>query len=245
MARYAGAALAVTRAPERETETIRASDGTVAGMRDERAFTPPLGTGDTDDYDRTIRRWTRELRWRGAVLDLLAPRPGEMVVDVGCGTGSFAILLKKRHPLVNVVGIDPDVHALAIAREKATREGAEIDWHQGFAEALPAESADAVTSSLVFHQVPLAGKRSGMAAMYRALKPGGRLVLADYSRQSGLMRLLFRLTVQRLDGVEDTQLNADGILPGLIGDAGFAEVRERDRVHTATGTIAVLTALKR
>lgn len=59
------------------------------------------------------------------------------------------------------------------------------------------------------------------------------------------MRLLFRLTVQRLDGIEDTRPNADGVLPGLIGDAGFAEVHERDRVHTATGTIAIITALKR
>ena len=168
----------MTRAPESETKTMRANDDTAAGMGDERAFTPPLGTGDTDDYDRTIRRWTRELRWRGAMVDLLAPRPGEMVVDVGCGTGSFAILLKKRHPRVDVVGIDPDAQALAIAREKAAREGAEIDWRQGFADALPAQSADAVTSSLVFHQVPLAGKRSGLAAMHRALKPGGRLVLA-------------------------------------------------------------------
>lgn len=60
-----------------------------------------------------------------------------------------------------------------------------------------------------------------------------------------LMRLLFRLTVQRLDGVEDAQPNADGVLPGLIEDAGFTEVRERDRVHTATGTIAIFTALRR
>lgn len=158
---------------------MRTSGDTVACMQDERSFTPPLGTGDTDDYDRAIRRWTRELRWRGAMLDLLAPHPGEMVVDVGCGTGSFAILLKKRHPRVVVAGIDPDAHALAIAREKATRAGAEIDWRQGFADALPAQSADVVTSSLAFHQVPLAGKHSGVAAMHRALKPGGRLVLAD------------------------------------------------------------------
>ncbi len=215
------------------------------GVRDERPFTPPLGTGDTEDYDRAIRRWTRELRWRGAMLELLAPQPGETIVDIGCGTGSFAILLKKLHPQVLVVGIDPDAQALAIARAKAIREGVDIDWRQGFADGLPAESADAVTSSLVFHQVPLAGKRSAMIAMHRALRPIGRLVLADYGRQSGLMRLLFRLTVQRLDGVEDTQPNADGVLPGLIKDAGFADVEECDRVHTVTGTIAILTARKR
>jgi ubiquinone/menaquinone biosynthesis C-methylase UbiE len=221
------------------------TDNTKAGGPDERPFTPPLGTGDTEDYDRAIRRWTRELRWRGAMLDLLAPRPGEAIVDVGCGTGSFAILLKKQHPQILVAGIDPDAQALGIARAKASREGVDIDWRQGFADALPAESADAVTSSLVFHQVPLAGKRSTMVAMHRALKPGGRLVLADYGRQAGLMRLLFRLTVQRLDGIEDTQPNADGVLPGLIAEAGFADVEERDRIHTVTGTIAILIARKR
>lgn len=216
-----------------------------AGAQDPMAFTPPLGTGDTADYDRTIQTWTRELRWRGAMLDLLAPKPGETIADVGCGTGSFAVLLKQRYPQVSVTGIDPDAQALDIARDKAARATVTIDWRQGFAEALPADSANAVTSSLVFHQVPLVGKRSGMAAMYRALKPGGRLIFCDYSRQDGLMRLLFRLTVQRLDGVEDTQPNADGVLPGLIAEAGFAEVTERERIHTLTGTIAIFTARKR
>jgi hypothetical protein len=49
----------------------------------ERAYTPPLGTGDTADYDRAIRRWTREMRWRRAMIGLLAPRAGETIVDVG------------------------------------------------------------------------------------------------------------------------------------------------------------------
>lgn len=216
-----------------------------ADTQEPQAFTPPLGTGDTADYDRAIRTWTRELRWRGAMLDLLAPRPGETVTDVGCGTGSFAILLKQRHAGVSVTGIDPDAQALDIARGKAARAAVRIDWRHGFGDALPPGSADAVTSSLVFHQVPLAGKRSGMAAMYRALKPGGRLVFCDYSRQVGLMRFLFRLTVQRLDGVEDTQPNADGVIPGLIAEAGFADVTERERIHTLTGTIAIFTARKR
>ncbi|MCP1471982.1 ubiquinone/menaquinone biosynthesis C-methylase UbiE [Sphingobium sp. OAS761] len=214
---------------------------------DERAlrpqsFTPPLGTGDTADYDRAIRRWTRELRWRHAMLWLVAPQPGETIADIGCGTGSFAIMLKQLHPGVSMIAVDPDEEALRLARGKAGRAGLAIDWRQGFADTVAPASAEAVTSSLVFHQVPLAVKRSSLAAMYRALKPGGRLVLADYGRQSGLMRLLFRVTVQRLDGIEDTQPNADGVLPRLIAEAGFAAVSERDRIHTATGTIAILTA---
>jgi len=214
------------------------------GAPDAPAYTPPLGTGDTADYDRAIRVWTRELRWRRAMMDHLAPRSRETIIDVGCGTGSFAILLKQNFPEINGIGIDPDTQALSIARTKSAHADVTIDWRQGFADALPPDSADAVTSSLVFHQVPLVGKYSAMKAMYRALKTGGRLVFCDYGRQKGIMRLLFRLTVQRLDGVENTQPNADGILPGLMMEAGFAEVTEHERIHTLTGTIAIFTARK-
>ena len=39
------------------------------------SYTPPLGTGSTKDYDRAIRLWTREKRWRAAMLAALAPKP--------------------------------------------------------------------------------------------------------------------------------------------------------------------------
>lgn len=78
--------------------------------------------------------------------------------------------------------------------------------------------------------------------MCGALRPGGRLLVADYARQQGLLRLLFRLTIQRLDGTEDTQPNSDGVLPCLMAGAGFANVRKAERIHTVTGTIALILA---
>ena len=206
-------------------------------------YTPPLGTGDTADYDRAIRRWTREMRWRQAMLAALEPAPGETIADVGCGTGSFVVMLKSAAPASTVIGIDPDDEALAIARRKAADAGVEIEWRKGFARDVTGP-ADAVVASLVFHQMPLVEKRAGMAAIYAALRPGGRVLIADYGRQRGLMRLLFRLTIQRLDGVEDTQPNADGILPDLIREAGFEKVREVDRIHTITGSITLLEGLR-
>lgn len=206
------------------------------------AYTPPLGTGNTADYDRAIRRWTREMRWRSAMIALLAPRPGETIIDVGCGTGSFAVMLKVAAPGVRIIGIDPDEEALAIARAKGDAAGADIHWERGFARDIGSRSADPVVSSLVFHQVPMAEKRAGLSAMHAALRPGGRLVIADYGRQRGLMRLLFRLTIQRLDGVADTQPNADGVLPELVRATGFDNVREAARIHTVTGTIALIAA---
>ena len=60
-----------------------------------------------------------------------------------------------------------------------------------------------------------------------------------------LMRKLFRATIQQLDGVADTQPNADGVLEPLMADAGFAEVQELRQFNTLTGSISILRATKR
>ena len=56
------------------------------------------------------------------------------------------------------------------------------------------------------------------------------------------MRVLFRASVQALDGVHDTQPNADGALPRLMCEAGFSTVVEVKQVRTATGSISIWIA---
>lgn len=208
-------------------------------------FTPALGRPElTDSYDRVIRFWTRERVWRTAFLDRVAPRDGETILDVGCGTGTFAIMLKQAAPSARVIGLDPDPQILAIAAAKADRIGVDVEWRQGFARdaAVFDGAIDKVVSSLVFHQVPLAEKRAGLTAMLAAARPGGQVHVADYARQQSLlMRLLFRVTVQRMDGVTDTQPNVDGALEALLEELSGAAVQAGRIVPTMTGAISLLT----
>lgn len=208
-------------------------------------FTPALGRSEfTDSYDRVIRIWTREQVWRPALLDQVGPRDGETILDVGCGTGTFAIMLKQAAPSARVIGLDPDPQILAIAAAKADRLGADIEWRQGFARDAAAFDGgiDKVVSSLVFHQVALVEKRAGLAAMLAAAKPGGHIHVADYARQQNfLMRLLFHLTVQRIDGVTDTQPNADGALETILEELSGGPVRPERIVPTMTGAISLFT----
>lgn len=120
------------------------------------AFTPALGyPALTGAYDVALRLLTREGVWRAALLAQVAPRNGDAVLDVGCGTGSFAILLKNAAPGARICGLDPDPAVLDRAAQKAANAGVDIEWRQGFArDAAFHGTFNKVVSSLVFHQVP-------------------------------------------------------------------------------------------
>ncbi|GAA2803588.1 class I SAM-dependent methyltransferase [Kitasatospora sp. CM 4170] len=223
----------------------------------EPAFTPALGRlAPTRFYDPVIVL-TRERLWRALAAMHVAPRPEDVVVDVGCGTGSLALLLHRVEPRARIIGVDPDPAMLDRARRKAaaaptaapsSSPARSPEWHVGMGDTLPellgTGIADTVVSSLVLHQCPLAVKRAILGAMAAVLRPGGRLVIADYGLQrTALMRLAFR-GVQFADGREDTQPQADGVLPRLIHEAGFHEVREAEVVPTVTGSISVYVATR-
>jgi ubiquinone/menaquinone biosynthesis C-methylase UbiE len=213
----------------------------------EQTFTPALGRfAPTRFYDPVVAL-TREPLWRALAVMYAAPRPEDVIVDVGCGTGSLALLLSRVEPRAQIIGVDPDSDVLAVARQKAAG-GSAVQWRVGMGDklvdAVGMDSADTVVSSLVLHQCPLPMKRAVLASMFAVLRSGGRLVIADYGWQrSSLMRLAFRI-VQLADGKEDTQPNADGILPELLSEAGFRCVREAEVVPTVSGSISVYVAGK-
>ena len=198
----------------------------------QKTFTPALGYRFlTPIYDLVIGVLTRENNWRGKLIRLVAPKPGERILDVGCGTGSLAIRLSDLEPRAKIIGLDPDPDVLEIARGKAKRHGVNVVWKNGFLDqemVADVGQVSKVVSSLVFHQTPMREKAKILSAMHGALNQEGQLFVADYGLQrTTLMRVLFRGTVQAIDGVHDTQPNADGCLPELIEASGFRGTEER------------------
>lgn len=210
------------------------------------AFTPAAGRfAPTALYDYGVALLTRELLWRSELISRLAIAPSDSILDVGCGTGTLAILLKQVQPNARVTGLDPDEKALAIAETKARAAGVEIEWKLGFArDASNFAKFDKVVSSLVFHQVPLVEKRSGIAAMFAAVKPGGLVCIADYARQDQwLMRQCFRF-IQLIDGQANTQPNAVGFLERELSEIVDRRVSPVYALSTPTGTISIFCETK-
>lgn len=214
----------------------------------EAQYIPALGySGLTPFYDAVLRIATRERTWRKRLLEQLRPMNGEAILDVGCGTGTFAILCKQRSPRAKVVGLDPDRRVLAIAAEKARRAGVDVEWVHGYAHDAARYDGkfDKAVSSLVFHQVSAEDKRIGVEAMFKAVRPDGEVHIADYCRQPDrLMRKLFRI-VQSLDGYETTQPNADGAIERLLSEYLREPAKPSSVVRTPTGAISLFRVSKR
>jgi phospholipid N-methyltransferase len=142
--------------------------------------------------------------------------------------------------------LDPDAIVLSRAKLKSDKQRLDVIWRNGFlTDELVEELRPVykVVSSLVLHQTPLEEKQRILNRALRLLSPGGELHIADYGQQqSKLMRGLFRLTVQTIDGVADTQPNADGVLPELIRKAGFSDISAEDVIPTFTGSISLYCA---
>jgi len=119
---------------------------------------------------------------RRALLDQAALQPHFRVLDIGCGTGTLAVLVKRLYPAIDVVGLDPDPKALARARRKAERADVSVRFDRGFSDALgyPDAVFDRVFSSMMFHHLENGDKEPTLREIRRVLKPGGRLQLLDF-----------------------------------------------------------------
>ena len=178
-------------------------------------------------------------RLRKMTVDQACISSGDSVLDVGCGTGEVTLLAKSHAKAGSVYGIDPAPEMIAVARKKAARKRLEIDFRVGVIEALPFpdSSMDVVTSSLMMHHLPENLKARGLAEIYRVLKPGGRLLIADFLRPTGsfLNHLYIAFTRHHglRSGVEDLQ--------AILRNTGFSQI---DQLEEKVLTIGFVRAAK-
>jgi ubiquinone/menaquinone biosynthesis C-methylase UbiE len=197
-------------------------------------------------YDALVVVLSWSPRWRRALLAQIAPREGDVIADVGCGTGTQLVKIGRCTPGVTLIGLDPDPDVLHRARRKLAKARVVAGLSRGYArdagELLRDRGVSKIVSSLMFHQVPLEEKVAGLAAMCHALVPGGELHVADYGLQrTPLMRRLFRI-VQAGDGYDNTEPNARGVLPDLMTRVGFRNVAETAVMQTPTGSVSLYRA---
>ncbi|MDA1080741.1 MAG: methyltransferase domain-containing protein [Gemmatimonadetes bacterium] len=213
----------------------------------ESKYVPALGFHWlTPLYDSVVAATTRERTFKQALIEQAGIAPGHRVLDLASGTGTLAVRIKQREPLADVTGVDGDLRILALATRKAERADVAIRFDNALSHELPYPAAhfDRVVSSLFFHHLSWENKQLTARELFRVMKPGSELHVADWGRATDVvMRGLF-LVVQLLDGFENTQDNVTGRLVPLFEGAGFADVSLRRTFSTAYGTMALYRAVK-
>lgn len=131
--------------------------------------------------------------WKDAMMDWLAPRPGQRLLDVAGGTGDIAFRFLKRAGHGHATVLDLTEPMLIEGRKRAEAESLSdsLDWVVGDAMALPFDDNTFDTYTISFGIRNVTRPQEALNEAYRVLKPGGRLMVLEFSQlpNDGLQKL--------------------------------------------------------
>jgi len=164
--------------------------------------------------------WVRE-----SLVNAIQGSP-RRILDLGCGTGTTTLLLKRRFPQAEVVGLDLSPHMLVVAQHKAHDAGLDIHFRHGDAMStgLADASCDVVCGTLLLHETPPVVAKTILQEGFRVMRPGGQMLVLDGNQQT-LRTIDWLNTVFEEPFIREY---GQGNMDAWLGYAGFEAVRTQD-----------------
>jgi len=200
----------------------------------------------TKYYDMMVRFFMPEVKIRRMLFDLLDPRKNDSILEFGHGDGRNIAGLVEAGVGAKVWGVDMDPAENDVAEEKLRKLGSDavLALYDGKRIPFKNNSFDKVYSCLVFHHLESDVKEHIANELYRVLKPGGKIIIADWGRPANALLGIGFHVIQILNGYRTTRDNRRGMVPRLLEKCGFERVEERERVNFPLGTFSFHTAYR-
>lgn len=203
-----------------------------------RAYNERLFTEVAPQYDRITRilSFGRDAAWKRVLVARLPALAAPRCVDVACGTGDLAALLRDRYPAARITGIDLTESMLALARER--HAGRRIEFEQGDMSRLPDGdgSVDILTGGYALRNAP--DLPAFLREARRVLKPGGVAAFLDFSKSDSRARAaLDHFLLKIWGGFWGLAFHRDPHVYGYIADSldRFPARRRLREVFSAAG----------
>lgn len=198
--------------------------------------------------------------WRRKVIGIVQREPAERLLDVATGTADLAILAARRMPALHVVGADISEGMLRRGREKVedARLAARVRLIRADSAALPFPDGHFDAATVAFGARNFEDLEGGLSEMLRVIKPGGRLLVLEFSKPKGALGALFRFYFRRVMPLIGRLVSKDSrayaYLPESVDafpdGAAFVRILQRcggreAKARTVTGGIATIYSARR
>ena len=209
----------------------------------QQAYIPALSFRFLTPFFDLIQKYiVRDVRYKSLLIEQANIQPGHNVLDLGCGTGTLAIMAKEAQPQADVVGLDADPQMLEMAIQKSNERKVPVKFDLGFTDKLPYPDAsfDRVMSSIMIHHLKTPEKETTAREVFRVLKPSGELHIIDFGKP---VTWYGKLLGPLLHGFEEANDNIDGKLPEMFGAPGLT-TEITGHFYTFFGDLAFLKGIK-
>ncbi|MFP4352417.1 MAG: bifunctional demethylmenaquinone methyltransferase/2-methoxy-6-polyprenyl-1,4-benzoquinol methylase UbiE [Puniceicoccaceae bacterium] len=202
-------------------------------MKDGKSPAPPLVQGESVNrmfagiagrYDRANRFLSLgiDVYWRWRTVRRIVRGHPRRVVDLATGSGDIALALRRHLPGSSVVtGMDFCGEMLEEARRKADARGAAVDFRAGDCLRLPLEDQSVDACTIGFGLRNLEDRAAGLREMFRILRPGGTLLVLEFSRPHRVLRPFYYFYLEKILPAAAARITGDRgayqYLGGTIG----------------------------
>ncbi|MDF1813754.1 MAG: class I SAM-dependent methyltransferase [Verrucomicrobiales bacterium] len=151
-------------------------------------------------YDAATRclSFGRDLSWKKKLVSMIPDSPGQMILDVACGTGDVSVLIAERFPESRVHGVDLTPEMISLAENRNTFGNVTFACGDMCSLELPVHSVDVITGSYALRNAP--DLDVAISEFIRVLKPGGRMLFLDFTKPESKAAQRFQYIMLKIWG---------------------------------------------